>query len=429
MTSGSVPRLPRGAILAILSLALAARLAAIAHFGFSTLRFGDARAYLFAAERLVRTGSYPLATEPFYFRAPGYPVLLAGITLGHPDRIAPAKIANAFLGSLAALLLAALSARLFRDRLAAVATGLAAALHPGLVSLSTDVQSEPLFLVLLLGSGYFLLAAADRPSSNLAVGAGVLLAAAALTRPSALCLAPLLAAPLFDRRYPVRARAHLAASGLLGCALGLAPWTLRNALVFHELIPVNDAAGSAFYQGNSDAMVRFYGLSTRPQYDRWAADTADDLLQRDREARAQADGSPGARSSYFFHAALAQRLPDPSGWARLAARKAWDWIRPYPNPIFWPSALLWGIGILELSLMVFAVIGFSTADRAGVRNFTLAYLAITLVSHVTLIVVWRYRLAYWDPVLLLYAVPGLLGLKRFPVNGREAPAVTRRGRK
>lgn len=391
---------------------MVARLAAIAHFGFTTLRFGDARAYLFAAEHVVRTGRYPLTTEPFYFRAPAYPVLLAGITLGHSERIAVAKVANAVLGSLAALLLAALSARLFRDRLAAIATGLAAALHPGLVSLSTDVQSEPLFLVLLLGSGYFLLAAADRPSSNLAVGAGVLLAAAALTRPSALCLAPLLAAPLFDCRYPARARTHLAASGLLGCFLGLSPWTLRNALVFHELVPINDAAGSAFYQGNSDAMVRFYGLSNREQYDRWAAETATDLLERDREARARAAGSPAAKSRYFFRAALAQRTADPLGWTALAARKAWDWIRPYPNPLFWPPALLWGIGILELSLMALAAVGLATTDRSGVRNFVLAYLALTLACHVALIVVWRYRLAYWDPVLLLYAIPAALGLER-----------------
>src|SRR5262249_22410447 len=60
----------------IFLLAFAVRLAAIGVVGFETLRFGDAKAYLFAAKELVRTGSYPLATEPFYFRAPGYPVFL-----------------------------------------------------------------------------------------------------------------------------------------------------------------------------------------------------------------------------------------------------------------------------------------------------------------------------------------------------------------
>ena len=418
LAPGSVPRIPRGAILAILSLALAARLAAIAHFGFTTLRFGDARAYLFAAEHIVRTGGYPRATEPFYFRAPGYPVFLAAVTLGRPDRVGLGKVANASLGALASLLLAALSARLFRDRFAAVATGLTAALHPGLISLSTDIQSEPLFLLLLLCSGYFLLAAADRPSSNLAVASGILLAAAALTRPSALCLTPLLAAPFLDRRYPLRARAHLAASGLFGCALALAPWTLRNAFVFHELVPVNDASGSAFYQGNSDAMVRFYGLANREQYDRWITDTFADLERRDREATEQAAGSPAAKSRYLFRAAIAQRSADPAGWARLAARKAWDWARPYPSPLFWPSAVLWGIGTLELLLTLLAAVGLATAQRKGVEAFAVTYLLVTMASHVALIVVWRYRLAYWDPVLVLYAIPGAQWLTR-RVGGRE----------
>ena len=191
-------------------------LATIATVGCQTLRFGHARAYLFAATELVRTGHYPLATEPFYFRAPGYPLFLVAATFGHPDRIALAKIANAALGALAAVMLASLSARIFRRRGVALATGAAAAIHPGFVFLSTDIQSEPLFLLLLLAAGWLLLVSTDRPSTNLALLAGAAVALAALTRPSALVLAPLLAAPLFDRRHPVRVRSHLAAAALLG---------------------------------------------------------------------------------------------------------------------------------------------------------------------------------------------------------------------
>src|SRR5262249_2911545 len=191
-----------GAGLLLVVCARAVRLAAIAVTGFSPLRCGDARAYLFAATELVRTGHYPAKTEPFYFRAPGYPVFLVAATLGDPSRIALAKIANAALGAAAAVLLMALSAAIFRPRWAALATGLAAAIHPGFVFLCTDVQSEPLFLLFLLAAGWCLLIAADRPSSNLAILAGAAVGLAALTRPSALVLAPLLLAPLADRQRP-----------------------------------------------------------------------------------------------------------------------------------------------------------------------------------------------------------------------------------
>jgi 4-amino-4-deoxy-L-arabinose transferase-like glycosyltransferase len=406
MTERAVPRLGSRAATLLFLLALAARLVAIAHFGFSTVRFGDAPAYLSAARELVRTGSYPRATEPFYFRAPGYPFFLVAATLGHPDRIAAAKVANAILGSASVLLLAALSARLFRRQALAIATGTAAALHPGFLFLSADVQSEPLFLLLLLGAGFLLLAAVDRPSSNLAVAAGLALALAALTRPSALALLPLAAAPLFDRRYPLRARGHLAASALLGFLFALAPWTLRNARVYHEFLPINDAGGSAFYQGNSDWMVRFYELQTPDQYRRWSQAMFADLERQTRAIDASSGGSPAAKSRYFVRKTFEERRGDPAGWAKLLLRKAWDWLRPYPNPLFWPAWVVWAIGALYALITILAFVGLAVAPRPGVRLFVLAYLALTLASHVALIVVWRYRIPYWDPVLILYSVFG-----------------------
>ena len=82
---------------------------------------------------------------------------------------------------------------------------------------------------LLLAACALLAAAVRRPSSNLAVLAGVCLAFAVWQRAGALAAAPLLAIPLLDRRHPFRARAHLAASALLGLGLGLLPWLLGRA--------------------------------------------------------------------------------------------------------------------------------------------------------------------------------------------------------
>jgi hypothetical protein len=406
MTEKKTPTLGRKACVALFLLALTVRLAAVAAVGFQTLHFGDARAYLFAAKELVRTAHYPLATEPFYFRAPGYPVFLAAATIGNPDRIALAKIANAALGALVPLLLAALAASLFRRRGVALAAGAAAALHPGFVYLSTDVQSEPLFLVLLLSAGWALLVAMDRPSSNLALVAGAALALGALVRPSALGIAPLLAAPLADRRYPLRARGHLAGSAILGFVLALAPWTLRNAVVYRELVPVNDAGGSAFYQGNSDWMVRFYDLKSREEYRSWSDAMFADLERKTRMIEAAAPRSPSAKSRYFFRKTLEERRADPAGWARLLLRKSWDWLRPYPNPLFWPRSVVWTIGAGYAAMTLLAAAGLLIAPRPGVRLFVLAYLALTMAEHVLILVVWRYRIPYWDPVFLLYAVFG-----------------------
>jgi 4-amino-4-deoxy-L-arabinose transferase-like glycosyltransferase len=404
--------LPGRALAAIFLIALVARLAAVTWAGWTRTDFGDGPAYLYAASEIARTGHYPIHTERFYFRAPGYPYFLVAVTLGSRGAaaIGAAKAANALLGALAPLLLAVLSARIFRSRTVAIVTGIAAALHPGLVSLSMDVESEPLYLVLLLAAAFLLLAASDRPSSNLAVLAGVALALAALTRPTALVLVPFLAAVLLDRRWPLRARAHLAASALLGFALALMPWTVRNAAVFHELLPVNDAAGSAFYQGNSDWAVRFYEIRSLDEYLRWSRAMFADLEARSAELDARGIRSPRLRSRYFVRAAFDERRAKPGSWPPLLLRKAADFVRPWPNPLFWPRGVVAVVGAIGAAVTALALMGLGfglgAPARPGVRAFSIAFLAVTLAAHVALIVVWRYRIPHWDPVLLLYAVPG-----------------------
>ena len=70
----------------------------------------------------------------------------------------------------------------------------------------------------------------------------------------------------------------------------------------------------------------------------------------------------------------------------------------------WPPWSVWAVGVVYTAVTLLAVAGFFFAPRPGVRLFALAYLALTMAVHVAVIVVWRYRVAYWDPVFLLYGV-------------------------
>jgi hypothetical protein len=311
-------------------------------------------------------------------------------------------------GALAAPLLAALSARLFRRRGVAIATGIAAALHPAFVFIASDVQSEAIFLPLLLSAGGFLLAAADRPSTILAAGSGVLLAGAALARPSALALSPLLAAPLLDRRWPPRARAHLAAGAILGFALTLAPWTVRNFLRFHELIPVSDEGGCAFFDGNTDWANRVYEARNRAEVQPLILAMHEDKMRRLSALGPEVFASPSRRSFALVRMALEDRRRDPEGTLRLYRRKLWHWIRPYPT-LFWGAPIVVGLGILYTALYALTAVGFARAERRGAVRFAIAVLAISTGVHVLLLVLWRYRTPYWDPILLLWGVYGAGG--------------------
>lgn len=382
------------------------RIAVIVRTGAATARFGDAPAYQLAARALAETGRYPLRTDPLYFRAPGYPAFLTIVTLGHPERVVAAKIANALLGGFSVVLMAVLAARLFQRRGVAIAAGFAAALDPSLVLVASDVQSEPLFLILLLGAGFLLLVSVDRPSSTLALVAGGLAGLAALTRPSALPVLPLLFVPLADRRWPIRVRTHIALAAACGAIFALAPWTVRNAFAYGEFVPVSDVGGFNFYLGNSPQMLRFYEVRDRTEYGAWSEETERMLATRIADLRAAGFAGSGDISRQLVRETIANSLSEPARTARLYARKIWDWLRPYPNPMFWPSSVVLGVGALYSVLYVLAARGLWIAPRRGAALFALGILVLSMAVHVLTVVSWRYRVPYWDPVLLLYGVFG-----------------------
>src|SRR5262249_52409084 len=220
--------------------------------------------------------------------------------------------------------------------------------------------------------------------------AGLLLGLAILTRPSALALVPLLLAPLGDRRYPVRARAHLAGSALLGLALGLAPWVIRTAVVYGDFILVSDVGGLNTWIGNGESMRRFYDLRTRADYERWAADN--DRVTRDRIRELETSGlaTPAAVSRALLRETLADAARRPSWHLELLLRKTWDWLRPFPNPLFGPRAVAVGIGAFYALLYGLAFLGLAEAPRRGVSLFALSVLALSMAAHVASVVSWRY---------------------------------------
>ena len=99
---------------------------------------------------------------------------------------------------------------------------------------SGSLISEPLFIALELGALACAIHARGRP--GWAIAAGVLGGAAALTRPAGLLLLLALALCAGGRR----------AALLVVClgALTIAPWTIRNAVVFHAFIPISTEAGN-----------------------------------------------------------------------------------------------------------------------------------------------------------------------------------------
>jgi 4-amino-4-deoxy-L-arabinose transferase-like glycosyltransferase len=138
--------------------------------------------------------------------------------------------------------------RFFGGRAGLIASALAA-FYPESVWFSIHFWSETVFIVLLYWSLDRLLAAKSKRSVMAALLAGFLLGLATLTRETSLYFAPLAALWLVigseRRREWLRAGVFVAA-----LTLTIAPWTLRNWMLFRAFVPVSTASGLNLWQGN-----------------------------------------------------------------------------------------------------------------------------------------------------------------------------------
>jgi 4-amino-4-deoxy-L-arabinose transferase-like glycosyltransferase len=202
---------------------------------------------------IARFGRLPLGHQagdhgPLAYRPPGYPFFLAAIYrafgLGH--RIYSVRVIQAFAGTATVALVAATGWMLWGPIVGLVAAAIAA-VYPPLVYVGESMYSEAVFLPVMLGSAVAaLMFRRSRGRLRWAVAAGVLCGVGVLVRPNAAALAPALLLLVWGVRAPRLSARSLAAPALVFvCAvLVIAPWTLRNALVLHQFVPVTTELGN-----------------------------------------------------------------------------------------------------------------------------------------------------------------------------------------
>src|SRR4051812_44607333 len=251
-------RMPdRRVALGLIVLAVAARAAAVLVLQShtvprSTYEHGEIAANLLAGRGFsVR---FLGADGPTSQQAPAYPLIVAGAyALGGvetPRALLILELGQAALGGLlvAAVLALAREVAPDRPRVAALA-GLIAALHPTLVYAATHVQVALLAATLLAAALARSYRAGRTGRDRDALAAGALLAVLALTDPI-LALAWPGAAWAVARGRGARLALRPTALMALAFALGVAPWTARNARVHGELVWIKSTFGYAFWQGN-----------------------------------------------------------------------------------------------------------------------------------------------------------------------------------
>ncbi len=308
----------------------------------------DAVGYATIAANLERGEGFTLgqnATQPASNYSPGLPLLAGGIyklTGGIHERFA--RLILALIGSLS-VLFAYLIGRRLAGPLAGLIGAAAVAIYPALLEYQGMFMSEPLAATLLSGAVLAMLWA-DRPGVRVLsrqeggladspvrtppptappargwLVPGLLLGMLALTRPEYLAISLPIAVVVFARggRDGWRECLLQAVVMLLGFAVVVAPWALRNAIALDRFAPISTGGGQVLFAGS---YVPSGGDPER---------VGAEVLERHPELRGELPPDP--RLEQILAALAAQRYPGTeteAALARMGRERLWDEVSERP---------------------------------------------------------------------------------------------------
>jgi hypothetical protein len=232
MIDGRAPFLR--AVAAPAAAGLAVRLLFIAWTSPLSLSLDETRFWGMATSGMAGTAFLPPLV-------PGF-LILVRVAFG--DSVIAARIVLACLSAMSIVLVFVLAERHLR---AGRSAAWIAAFTPALVYYDGRLRSEPLLILLLLGFTVLWTRPAGR-GSWIALGAGMVLGAAALARPEFLVLTPVLF--FFAGLSSKAGRASACEWGLLavGIALLILPWSVRNHREMGAWVLVSDNGGYNFWK-------------------------------------------------------------------------------------------------------------------------------------------------------------------------------------
>lgn len=390
----------------ILVVALVVRLLAAAWWQHRlgdphALGFPDSYSYWDLGQRLAAGQPYEFGSSDFrVFRAPGYPLLLAGYmcVAGQASSVLGARVVGALLGVLTVVGVMGL-ARLLFGVSAAWWAGVLAAVYPGAVASSIFVLAEALFcplMVLQLGAWVAAWQAHDRRAVFLwAALAGVAGGLATLARPSWLLFTPVVAVGYLALS---RGRARHAAVGavmLAALAMTMVPWWVRNYRAVGQFVPTTLQVGASLYDGWNPRATGASDMAFAAEF--YQAQKADDVA--------------AGRERAGFEARLDRRLHDAAvAWARghprqVAALMVHKFLRMWnlwPNVDELRSATIrWTVAAGFVPVLLCGACG----AWIGVRAHRMAWLCVLPAVYFTsLHVVFASSIRYREPAMLVWIV-------------------------
>jgi hypothetical protein len=359
---------------------------------------GDAGAYIVLARNLRFQHVFGFeqsgVVTPTYFRAPGYPFLIALLWVGEAPPTTLLLLVQALLG-IGVAVLAYFIARPFGVGLVA---GTAVAFAPMSGAWTGEIMSETLYTFLIFLGIWFWLNAGYK-------WAGFIFGLSWLVRPTTMAfLAFLLIVSVFIPRLRKSAVIITATAFLT-----VSPWILRNLVVFHKFIPVAVAGGR---------MNLLCGTFDIPYHsDIWAEWRNEPSLETGYSA-----ADPRSEDVYFRRA-VERIKADPLHWIVIR-------IKQYPRLLIdlgaylYPQSRFLTLGLKTLFLIgniTVLLLAFFGGYLARSKLELILFPIFILLFHIPLWVEPRYSLPMMPMVIVLASV-GILHLANFPKRTQDTLA-------
>jgi len=199
---------------------------------------------------------------------PGYPMALAPLYFLFDNNPVAARMLNAVLGSATVVLLYLLGSRVF-DRRVGLTAALLLAIFPNQVFFSsltmTEIFFTTLLILILLLTVYLMLGQRAPPLWQVGL-VGALIGYAALVRGEGLLLMAFILPALLMRWRSWRRVLTYAAVLLVGMAVIIAPWTVRNVVRMKSPILISTSGTEALWVGHhagADGRITVFDIGFR----------------------------------------------------------------------------------------------------------------------------------------------------------------------
>jgi hypothetical protein len=273
------------------------------------------------AQSIAQGQGFNVGGPPTAFRVPLYPILLAGLTLGH-QAFWPIVIAQSAIGAGIVICAAQLACRLFQGWAAERASILAAAItaiYPYYIIHDTALQETSFFTLLTIVAVLLLVQTVRDGKISAGALAGLVLGLDVLTRPT---IAPFAAVAIVWLLWRRRVRAGLACALLL--AATVLPWVWRNAVVIGDPT-LSTETGIEFWAGNSGFLFTHFPQESS---DVSKSEATDSLTAQDHAELDPIQYNEAASDHWYFHKGLAYIRAHPrqtiiDGFHKIAVGFGW----------------------------------------------------------------------------------------------------------